>query len=41
MLMLDSKGASHANGSSASTAAPSVQQPAEESGPDKVDDLPF
>jgi len=41
LLMLDSKGASHANGSSSGSAAPSVQQPAEESGPDKVDDLPF
>ena len=41
MLMLDSKGASHANGSSSGSAAPSSQQPVEESGPDKVDDLPF
>jgi single-strand DNA-binding protein len=41
MLMLDSKGASHANASSAGPAAPSVQQPAEEPGADKVDDLPF
>jgi single-strand DNA-binding protein len=42
MLMLDSKGAaSHANGSSTSPAASSLQQPVEESGPDKVDDLPF
>jgi single-strand DNA-binding protein len=40
LLMLDSKGASHANGSSAGSAA-SSQQPVEESGPDKVDDLPF
>jgi single-strand DNA-binding protein len=39
MLMLDSKGGGHVNGSSAS--APATQQPAEESGPDKVDDLPF
>ena len=41
MLMLDSKGGSQTNASSAGTATPSVQQPAEESGPDKVDDLPF
>jgi single-strand DNA-binding protein len=41
MLMLDSKGASHTNASSAGSAAPSLQQPVEESGPDKVDDLPF
>jgi single-strand DNA-binding protein len=40
MLMLDSKGAGHANGSSTSAAA-SSQQPAEDSGADKVDDLPF
>jgi len=40
MLMLDSKGASHANASSAGPAA-SSQQPVEESGADKVDDLPF
>jgi single-strand DNA-binding protein len=39
LLMLDSKGASHSNGPS--TAAPAAQQPVEESGPDKVDDLPF
>jgi single-strand DNA-binding protein len=39
MLMLDSKGTSHANGSSNGTAASSQQ--VEESGPDKVDDLPF
>jgi single stranded DNA-binding protein (ssb) len=41
LLMLDSKGAGHANASSAGPAAPSLQQPVEESGPDKVDDLPF
>jgi single-strand DNA-binding protein len=38
MLMLDSKGASHANG--ASTSAPSQPQ-TEDAGPDKADDLPF
>jgi single-strand DNA-binding protein len=41
MLMLDSKGAGNANGSSSSSAASSSQQPVEESGPDKADDLPF
>ncbi len=41
LLMLDSKGVSHANTSSADPTAPSLQQPVEESGPDKVDDLPF
>ena len=40
MMMLDSKGASHSNGSSpAAEIAPS--QPQEESGPEKADDLPF
>ena len=38
MLMLDSKGSSHANGTSAS--APSQPQ-TEDVGPDKADDLPF
>jgi single-strand DNA-binding protein len=40
LLMLDSKGAGHANGSSSGSAAP-VQSSSEESGQDKVDDLPF
>jgi single-strand DNA-binding protein len=38
MLMLDSKGASHANDTSASAPA---QQQTEDAGPDKADDLPF
>jgi single stranded DNA-binding protein (ssb) len=38
MLMLDSKGASHTSGASAS--APSQPQ-TEDASPDKVDDLPF
>jgi single-strand DNA-binding protein len=42
MMMLDSKGASHSNGSSsAASTAPSPSQPQEESGPEKADDLPF
>jgi len=40
MLMLDSKGGSQMNGPSAGTTA-SSQQSAEDSGTDKVDDLPF
>ena len=38
LLMLDSKGTSHANGPSSAAASPAQT---EEPGPDKVDDLPF
>jgi single-strand DNA-binding protein len=38
MLMLDSRGAGH-NGGSSSSGSP--QQPVEDAGPDKADDLPF
>jgi len=42
MLMLDSKGGSHANsGASAAVAASPTQQSVEEACPDKADDLPF
>ena len=38
MMMLDTRGTSQGTGTSAASTAPA---PAEESGPDKVDDLPF